>query len=455
LSSADLSFPQLEVATDPERMREVFQEQLRPLGGKVYRVLECRISFIRQTASRCLLHYTLRLGDSGTEHEWSQLVTGVMYGGNRTRRTWEKLRRSDPGPAIPDASPALAPFSYVPDLDMLVQVFPYDHRLPGLHLLMSGPPPELQALLLARFGPGDWRVEAWDIEPVRYRVDMRATLQLTARARDATTGRAEERGFYAKVYRKEEQGEQTYQALRELWGKAGAGGESFTVPRPIAYLGGLRTLLQEEAPGISLLSILRRKEEEAMPAVRKVARALATFHLGDVVTPRRRRRLGGEIARLQSAGRDLRSACPHLGPEIEEIVGAVVVGLEEVPPAPTHGDLKPADILLDGDRLVLLDFDKLAGADPVLDVANFLIHLAKARPSSPIPHDRRRAVARAFTEEYFARAPQTWRARLPFHYAMTVLNRAAGLYRSQVPSWPDRIEARLKEAKDSLAGRVW
>ena len=453
MSSADLNFPQLEIVTDPDRMREILQEHLQPLGGKTYRVLECRISFIRQTASRCLLHYTVRLEDPDTGREWSQLVTGVMYGGNRTHRNWKKLQRFDPGPALPNSTyPTFAPFCYLPDLDMLVHVFPYDHRLPGLHLLMSGPTPELEPLLLAQFGPGDWHTEAWDIETVRYRVDLRATLRLTTRARDAATGRAEERRFYAKVYRRKEEGEQTYQALRELWG---AGGEGFTVARPIVYLGGLHSLLQEEASGTPLLGILRLKEEEVTPAARKVARALATFHLGEVVTLRRRRRPGDEIASLERVRKDLRSACPHLGSEIEEMVGAVVAGLEEVPPAPTHGDLTPADILLDGDRLVLLDFDNLARGDPVLDVANFLVHLTKARPNSPVPHDHRQAAARAFAEEYFAHAPETWRARLPLNYAMTVLKRAAGLYRSQVPSWPDEIESLLKEAKDSLAGRIW
>ena len=75
---------------------------------------------------------------------------------------------------------------------------------------MEGPPPELEPLLLARFGPGDWQAEAWDTELVRYLVETRATLRLTARARDTSGGRAEERRFYAKVYHDKEIGEQPY-----------------------------------------------------------------------------------------------------------------------------------------------------------------------------------------------------------------------------------------------------
>ena len=352
-------FPQLKVATDAELMREVFQKHLRPFGEKAYQVRECRLSYTHyREAIRCVLHYHLRLAEPGTGRERSQLVTGVMYAGGRTRRTWQELRQSEPGRGTAGASPTFEPFSYIPDLDMLVQVFPYDHLLPALPLLMAGPSPELEPLLLARLGPGDWRTEAWDVELLRYRAVQRAPLRVTMRARDAATERAEERRFYAKVYVREEEGEQTYQVLRELWNKTGAGGVAFNVGRPIAYLSDLRTLLQEEVPGTSLQAILHR-QEEAIPAVRRVARALAMLHL-----------LRHEVGTLKREGKLLQSACPHLRAVIEEIVGAVVAGLEQVPPAPIHGDLKPADIMLNGDSVGLIDFDKFAMADPVRIVRN-------------------------------------------------------------------------------------
>jgi len=382
----------------------------------------------------------------------------VMYTGGKTQRIWEKLRRSEPGQEIPDALRTFEPVSYVPDLDMLVQVFPYDHQLPALPLLMAGPPPDLEPLLLARFGPGDWRAEAWEVEPVRYHVIQRAALRLTARARDAATGRVEERRFYAKVYLEGERGgnlggEQTYQVLRELWEKAGAGGAGLTVGRPIAYLSGLRTLIQEEAPGTSLTRILRW-EEEATPAVRKAARALAALHLDDIVVPQRRL-LQDEIAKLERMRESLRSACPRLGPKVEEIVGAVVAGLEEVPPAPVHGDLKPDHILLDGDSVALIDFDKFVRADPILDVANVLFHLGRVSPRSHLSQDRPRAYAQAFVKEYFTHAPEAWRARLLPHCASNALKKAGIALRRQAPDWPDKVEAYLKEAEDSLAGKVW
>jgi aminoglycoside phosphotransferase (APT) family kinase protein len=454
-SLKDPSLPRLEVATDPERMRGIFQEHLRPLDGKAYRVLECRISYMRhREGRRCMLHYDLRLREIGAEREWSQLVTGTIYAGGRTRQFWERLRRPDPGPATPAAAPSFEPFFYISDLDMLAQVFPYDRRLPTLPLLLEGPPPELEPLLLARFGRGGWRVRAWNAELVRYRVGLRATLRLAMRARDATTGRAEERRFYAKVYSREEEGEQAYRVLGQLWDVASAGTEGFTVGRPIAYLSNLRTLIQGEVTGTPLNHVLLRGTA-AVPVVGEVAKALAALHLGDVVPPRFHR-LQDEVARLERAGNDLRSAYPHLVPEIEEIIGAVVAGLEDVPPRPTHGELRPMEILVGRDRLALLDLDTFAGADPVLDVARLLLPLARTVPlRSPSSHDRAQEAARIFVDEYFARVPEEWRARLPLHYAGAALKRAAASVRHRAPDWIDEVEGLLNEARDSLGGRIW
>lgn len=448
----DPDFSQLEVACDPELMREVFQRHLRPLGERAYRVRDCRLFRVRyHRGVRCVLQYTLRLAEADTGHERTQWVTGVMYAGDRTRRKWEKLRARDPV-KVPGIFSAFEPYAFVPDLGMLVQVFPYDRRLPSLPLLMAGPSPELEPPLLARFGPGDWHTEAWNVEPVRYRAELGATLRFTVRARDATTDRTEERRFYAKVYRDAEKGEETYRVLRALWSKAS--GVGFTIARPIAYLSGLRTLLQEEAPGISLQDVLLQGDG-TIAVVRKAARALASLHRLDHVLMLRRHHLRNEVAALERAGELLRWACPHLRAEIQEIVGTVVAGLEEVPSAPTHRDLKLDHILLDGERFALIDLDDFSEADPVLDAAKVLAHLAGMPLWFDLPQDRTRTTARAFAEEYFAHVPKAWRERLPFHYAGAILKVATSFFGHQEPNWPDKVTTLVEEAKDSLAGRVW
>jgi hypothetical protein len=451
---ADPAFPQLEIATDPALMKQTFRTHLRPVGGKVYDIQGCRLTRIRyRQDSRRFLLYTLRLVEPDTGREREVQVTGLIYAQkDKAEQAWQKLKATDPRQEIPDGWLTFEPVSFVPELEMLVQVFPYDHRLPTLPLVMAGPPPELEPELLSRFGPGDWRTEVWNIEPVRYREQGGAVLRYRAKARNAATGGRTEKSFYAKVYR-DEKGEQTYQTLRALRRRAGAR-EGFTVVRPVAYLSDLRALILEEAPGTSLEKILLG-ESDPTAAVRRVAKALAAFNQGDAPATTRPHLLADQVAVLERARRLLGWACPHLRLEVESIIEGVLAGLEEVPLGPTHRDLKPDHIFVDGDCTIFIDLDSLAKADPVLDPAYLLARLAAMPALFPVPPERARTAAREFAEEYFAHVPSTWQERLPFHYAGALLKISFGLFGRQVPDWPDRIATLLEEARASLAGRVW
>jgi hypothetical protein len=389
--------------------------------------------------------------DTGRERDVQ--VTGLIYAEkDKAEQTWRKLKATDPQQGIPDGWLTFEPVSFVPELGMLVQVFPYDHRLPTLPVLAAGPPPELEPVLLGRFGPGDWRVEVWNTEPVRY-LDRGVVLRYTARARNAGTGIRREKSFYAKVHRNKK-GEQTYQALRALWRRTSTNGEGFTVARPLAYLSDLRALILEEAPGTPLDEILLG-DGDTTAALRRVARALAAFNQGDAPATTRRYLLADHAAYLERAASVLRRGCPHLRLEVESIIEGVLAGLQEVPLRPTHRDLKADHIFLDGDRTTFIDLDMFANADPVLDPARLLTRLAAMPALLPIPRQRARAAAREFAEEYFAHVPGSWQERLPFHYAGTLLKTADGFFRRQAPDWPDRIAGLLEEARDSLAGKVW
>src|SRR5947207_16016684 len=78
---ADPDFPQLTVASDPALMLEVFRAHLKPVAGKHYHIQEC-VPFrfrCRQSTSRCVLQYTLRVLEPATGRERHQWVTGVVY----------------------------------------------------------------------------------------------------------------------------------------------------------------------------------------------------------------------------------------------------------------------------------------------------------------------------------------------------------------------------------------
>ena len=453
------------VVTDGERMREVIAQHLITPDAPPVAVVGCQVEFAR-SGSRTLVQYRVTLRDPGGVADGTEVVGGVAYGEERTRYVWDWLQRQAPAPAA--AGRRLARVAYVPELDLLLQTFPFDHRLPALERLMSGPVPGLVDPLLAQFGPGDWRLEGWDAEPVRYRVDLRACVRLTVRASELRTGSAAERCFFAKIYGRAEEAERAWNIQREVAAALGVEHGPLAVAPLAAYLPEARVLVQEEAPGVSLLDLLRAPASEtagASIAVRRTARAIAALHRLGVAAPPHRIALGRlDPQRLRRSTNVITAARADLAPELAEIEAGVLAGLAalgEAPAVPVHGDLKPGHVLFDHDRVIVLDLDKLAAGDAMQDVTSMLIHLGRERRGGKDA----RALTRAFVTEYFADVPTGWEQRLAPHYAWALLGEASSAAKSVAQTAARAAEDRarheqrlnffLEEAQAVLAGGAW
>jgi hypothetical protein len=450
----DPALPGLRIASDQEQMRDFFRRHLRPLPATDWEIESCRLSRVHyHRAQRCSLRYTLRLVDGRTRRERPQWVTGLMYAGDRAERIWRKLRAADRQPEVPDAFGTFEPLAFIPDLEMLAQVFPYDRHLPALSRLTIDPVRGLESVFLGQFGPGDWHIEDCGVKPVQYRIGRVAVLRYEVEARTASMTTSERKCFFAKVYRDAEQAERTHRVLETLSDRPAEGTGGLTVAKPVAYLRDLGVVVQEKVPGRSLQQILLQGADGS--AVEQAARALAVFRRGRVDRLPRHGR-DDEVTVLQRAGQVLGWACPHLRGQVEAVVSAVVARLDEVPLQPTHRELRTDHIFLDGDRVAVVDLDSCAASDPVLDPARILGDLAGLPLRLGTADDGRwDAAAQAFAEEYLRSAPEAWRARLLPHYAGALLKEAVDFFRHLEPRWPESVAVLIHEAEDSLSRRDW
>jgi hypothetical protein len=448
---ADRDFPQLRVATDLGRMLKTFRTHLKPIAGNGTRIEDCLAVRLRsrQSTARCVLQYTLQLVDPRTNRRWEHWVTGFLYAQeHEAERLWRELMVGAPRREIPDRWLTFEPVEYIPTLKMLVQVFPYDRKLPHLCRAMSGGIQDLKPWLVARLGPGRWRIEQQAVEPMRYRTELGAALQVQLQVRDVASGRRDWVRCYLKVYR-DDRGEQTFRLLQSLSARTAPRARPYDVVRPVVYSSALHTLVLEEAPGSALQQILLGARDP-IAAVRAVARAVAAFNQDQLEISRQSLR-ESQLADVEQASRLIQWGCPELGGEVAAITAAVLANLKDVPPAPIHGDLKTEHVLLLGDRVTFIDLDAVALGDPVRDPAHLYAHIAGRLGLDMMPAERAHTAATAFVDEYFQHVPTTWRERFPLHAAAALLEVARGIFKRQEGNWRNKVAAAVGEARHALS----
>src|SRR5437879_2051520 len=93
--------------------------------------------------------------------------TSSIFTNQSTARRRQEVRAGDPRREIPERWLSFEPLEFIPELQMVLVVFPYDRRLPQLSRVMNGATRVLEPLLLARLGPGRWQATDATIEPTR------------------------------------------------------------------------------------------------------------------------------------------------------------------------------------------------------------------------------------------------------------------------------------------------
>jgi hypothetical protein len=445
----DSSLEIAERLQDGVAMRETLAGELQPVSRSSLRVHDLKIDYFRQSPTRIVAQYTLDL-ESEEGLRDSQIITVAHFTDGRMDRQWKRMRSDAPDTDAPVGQFHLPGARYSDDLQSIVQAFPFDARLPGLRKIVVGAP-EVRRLALQ---DGAERIVSWRAEVVRYRPDMRAMARVDFTLDDP--GQDNQKRVYAKAYREVDEGQRAYDLLNALAAQA-ATANGFHVPLPLAYDPDLRTLLIAEATGDRLLDIIRRSGDERAPdAIRRAARAVAAMH-GATVAPALLAPTSPDkdTQFAEVAGR-LMKAFPQQASAVQGIADQIEGAFHPAPLGPTHYDLKQGHILINPEVVTILDFDKMALGDPLIDVANVVATLGAEREGSAQRAATRGNLAEIFVDEYFSRMPADWAALFPAHLARATLLEAATTGRGnrgrKGTSRPEeRLVSALRRAEEVLA----
>ena len=206
--------------------------------------------------------------------------------------------------------------------------------------------------------------------PVRYKAGSRCLLRFDLQAGSVP------RALYGKVlamdgYRLS----RTLSALRDI----GHGPETPRILQPLDYSPHLHMFLLP-----ALAGSVEFHEIAFDPTVASAARLEWMWKAGAVLAGLHAVRVPvGPSQRLADDARDLvrfstpvASAAPALALPFDEAIGwLAAVTNEEPPPVASHGAFRTDQLLVQGDEPLMIDLDRLCGANPARDVGNFLAYL--------------------------------------------------------------------------------
>jgi Phosphotransferase enzyme family len=174
-------------------------------------------------------------------------------------------------------------------------------------------------------------------------------------------------------------GKSGYRLLDALWhnGFSADSQDGISVPEPIGTVSACRLWLQRKVPGRMATDLLMTPDGAALTP--RLAEAAYKLHRAGVPT-KRRHTMADELRILREHLSRLAQAKPQWAERLERLLDAsqrLGAATPEPTPCGIHRDFYPDQVLVDGPRLYLIDFDLYCEGDPGLDIGNFLGHLTE------------------------------------------------------------------------------
>ena len=194
--------------------------------------------------------------------------------------------------------------------------------------------------------------------------------------------------IFAKYFPEDDQekAENLYTGMRSLWHSPLAHSNAATIAEPLGYIAELRTVLQGPvSEQCNLEEIEREAVQNNDPAawdkltkyVRKAAIGLAALHQSGVQHTKHfaLKKLRGNVTKQIEY---LSAPFPELMQGIERIVTQVDHVLATTaadPEVPSHGGFRPEQVLINGEQIGFIDFERFSMSEPSYDVYRFRTEL--------------------------------------------------------------------------------
>lgn len=397
----DPALPQLATALDAAGMARAFAGLLQAPGRSTLQ--HCRIERIKYRPGRNLaVSYLLDLQDDAGPYS-QRVATRFCSGGESARRHAKALQRPQQrtrcGPAL----------SHLAALDMAAHWWPNDAKLAAGAVLADDHalqarwlPPVLQAA-------AGGRCMGHHVTLVQVVPEHRVTAKLVLDQAGDTGHPQPALTVYAKADA-EARGAVTQAVMQSLWHSPARRAGRLLVPKPLLWQPGSGLHWQMAVPGRPLLDVSPQPGPDQAAAVGALVASLhaTPAPAAPLQTLDSLRQRLHEVLVLLSQVQPLRQPC------LERLADKLDAGLDKAVAGPVstlHGDLHPRNLLVDGERLALIDLDSARRGPALLELGSWLADtLYRAQLGGHDPADTD-AACRAFLAGYRAGGGAVFSAR--------------------------------------------
>ncbi len=342
-------------------------------------------------------------------HKSSLVASYRLELGNKTSET-VYLKAFISG-CVPQALKESPNTFYLSDLDAVLWRFPFDPSLPQLPELVDAKKVKAFLPFEKLTGLESKNISELELDVVRYKPEDRCICRYQISGEKSIT-------LFTKTF-KDNRGEELYEHQLYLWQWSSEKGILFDLAKPLGYHAPTRTLWQEALPG---RPALENPSQLSKPEfLETVAKGLAQLHSSQLVSSKERR-----VEDCLNEAHDLRQTLEQHLPQFSSPLQTIVEKLEAKAPQftfplrPIHSAFRLKQLLLDGERVGVVDFDGFAMGDPCEDVTDFMADLQAHLPANSAEKARY-----SFLESYRAHVPWTLTPQsLEWHSALKWLERA-------------------------------
>lgn len=352
----DPSLPQLGTMLDSGKMASLLSSHMSGgLFGSQYEIAGCRVANVRyRPGLKCQVSYFLDIRGDREGSGKAQIVTvstvNKHRAASRLPRQLDMARRNG------------VLFGYLPARGMVVTTFPYDLGLHQLHTVFANGTHDVHARLSCH--------DDLSSSVVSYRPERSCLV------RGRTTHESSEASelCFARMYA-DDRGERVFDAMRALWDSQARRDGVVSVAEPLGYDRALRILYQGVMPGVSPPGV------EAVGTFfrhsRSIALSLAAIHRSPVLVDEPRS--PDELLRWPAR---MAQGLEAVQPADAGRLRAILHRFEQTAPDTNamsccvlHGDFSMNQVLLDGLRVSIVDFDDVGVGDACADIGTFVARL--------------------------------------------------------------------------------